>query len=124
MHSWNDDWPYWNELHEAEDWIGEYVYRWSLCSLQSKEKWGMLRYEWVWPPGTHKSWNYFKLPYIKKHIPLPDGNCLEGHYCPFMWNSSWLYYKWMRYGTWILKRAVKKAKLKFPNVVKELGAGI
>lgn len=118
MHSWYDDppWPHWNELYEAEDWIAAYVYKWSKCRLQSKEKYGTIRYEHVWPPAKGAG------PIIQLPFPLFHKE-IQGHKFPrylLFWTSSWLYYKWMWWGDKMLGRAVRKACIKFPNVVKEI----
>ncbi len=49
MHSWNDDWPYWDDLYVAQDFIKDYVKDNSECHLCCKEKYGSIRYEQVWP---------------------------------------------------------------------------
>ncbi len=90
-HIWGDAWPYWNELYQAEDYIQKYVYRYSRCRLSSKEKYGTIRYEFVTPPR----WTWY------------------------IWNC-WLYFKWVRIGNWVLKRAVVRAAKKFPNVKNEI----
>lgn len=120
MHSWGDDWPHWQELYAANHWISDYVYKWSWCRLQSKEKWGSLRYEYVWPPTLKRNGPVIRVPFLVKKINFGDGKVLNGHYYILYWTNSWLYYKWMAYGTRVLRRAVKKACLKFPNVVKEI----
>ncbi len=118
MHSWGDDWPHWNELYEAENYIIAYVSKYSKCRLSSKEKWGTLRYEYVYPPGSRAWWFSLKLPW-KKTIKFKDTEYKINRYL-FCWPTSWLYYQWMRFGTYTLKKAVKNACIKFPNVAKEL----
>lgn len=118
MHSWVDDWPHWQELYEAEEYIRDYVYKWSRCRLQSKEKWGSIRYEHVWPPGFRNHRLSIKLPW-KKTIKWEGWECKADCYL-FDWPSSRLFYQWMRFGDWVLGIAVRKACIKFPNVVKEI----
>jgi len=120
-HCWNDNWPHWKELYEAEEYIAGYVYKWSRCRLQSKEKWGQLRYEHIWPPSSRLNGPIVQLPF-----PL-FAKTIEGEKFPrylIYWTSSWLYYKWMRLGEIVLRRGVKKACKKFPNVVKEITADL
>ncbi len=52
-HEWGDDWPYWNELYKAEQYIVKMVYRLSLCRLSSKEKYGTIRYEFLTTPVNY-----------------------------------------------------------------------
>lgn len=116
VHIWGDDWPHWAELYAAEVWIADYVYKWSKCRLQSKEKWGSLRYERIWPPSRGAG------PVIQLPFPLFH-RTIQGHKFPrylFFWTNSWLYHKWMLWGHRMLKTAVRLACKKFPNVVAEI----
>ncbi len=90
-HDWSDDWPHWKELYAAEEYIGNYVYKYSRCRLSSKEKYGTLRYERIIPP----------------------------RWCWYMWDM-WIYSKWTLLGQKVLIRAVSKAVKKFPNVKEEI----
>ncbi len=119
-HEWGDSWPHWDELYEAEHWIANYVYTHSLCRLQSKEKYGTIRYEHIWPPAKGAG-PIIKLPFPIFHKKIIFGG--EIHKFPrylLFWTSSWLYYKWRSWGDKMLGRAVKKACIKFPNVIKEI----
>lgn len=116
-HEWGNDWPHWNELYEAESFIIDYVYKWSRCRLSCKEKYGTIRYEYVYPPGSRAWWLSIKIPFFRRKIM--DGK-FEVPYYLFRWPTSWLYYKWMRFGDYILGQAVRKACIKFPNVVEEI----
>ncbi len=118
MHYYGDDWPHWDELGEAHLYIQDCVYKYSLCRLISKEKWGTIRYEYIYPPGCRSWWFSVKLPFKRK----TKWGDLDVYL--FNWPDSWLYYKWMSYGGWTLKRAIAKACLKFPNVVKEISVDI
>ena len=115
FHVWGDDWPHWNELYTAEDYIQAYVYKWSRCRLQSKEKWGTLRYERVLPPCKGCGFT-ITAPWKKKYSWAKE----PIHPIIYMWSDSWLYYKWMWCGTKMLRRAVDKACILYPNVVKEI----
>lgn len=43
MHSWGDDFPYFQEVGEAADDIGLFLRRWGRLNVrQTKEKWGMV----------------------------------------------------------------------------------
>lgn len=115
-HEWGDDWPHWNELYEAETWIANYVHKWTRCRMQSKEKYGTIRYEHIWPPTIGRNGPIIALP---KMFDKTIGKHKYPRYLIY-WSSSWLYYKWMKLGDWVLGMAVKKACIKFPNVAKEI----
>lgn len=114
FHTWGNSWPHWEELYKAEEWIYRYVKKYSLCILISKEKWGSLRYEWVFPPFARKQWR-IKIPFLKKKTPYGDFP-----YYLFYWQTSFIYNLWRWWGYKMLNRAVNKACIKFPNVVAEL----
>ncbi len=123
MHSWYEEppWPHWDELYEAENYIAAYVYKWSRCRLQSKEKWGTIRYEHIWPPCMGRNGPIIQLPFPLFHKVIIHGD--QEHKYPryvLFWTSSWLYYKWMRWGDKMLGRAVREACIKFPNVAAEI----
>jgi hypothetical protein len=91
-HQWGDKWFEKNglELSLAMNYIYTFVKRWSKCSLIMKEKYGSVRYEYLFPP-------------------------LRGTlYC------TWIYRKWVQYGKWILKIAVHRACKKYPAVMREI----
>ena len=116
-HIWGDDWLHWAELYEAEKYIRNYVYKWSRCRLQSKEKWGTLRYQYIWPPAYRRNGPIIQLPFPLFH------KIVRGEKFPrylLFWTNSWLYYKWMVWGHKMLGQAVRNACNKFPNVVKEI----
>lgn len=119
-HSWGDSWPHWNELYQAEIYIGNYVYKWSRCRLQSKEKWGTLRYEHIWPPVVGYNGPVITLPKIFDKTIVIGGKPYKLSRYLINWTNSWLYYKWMKLGDYVLRIAVKKACIKFPNVVEEI----
>jgi hypothetical protein len=50
-HVWGDDWPYWDDLKDAEQYISEYVCSRTECGISMKEKYGTLRYEFIWVPS-------------------------------------------------------------------------
>lgn len=99
MHEWGDSWEHWKELYKAENYISNFVYRWSRCILCSKEKYGSIRYEWMFPPlgGV-----YYRYWYSKA------------------WIHCWLYQKWALFGWWVCGIAIKKAIKKWPYLEEEL----
>lgn len=121
MHNWDDDWPYWNELYAAQNYIIEYVYKHSFCTLWCKEKWGTLRYEHIFAPWSTKL--RIALPFWKRKITLGDKTLYLNRWILF-WDTSWLYRKWCAYGAKQLRIAVKKACTLYPNVQKEIRADL
>lgn len=136
MHIWGDEWfeKHGNELYAAEEYICKYVKRWSGCILISKEKYGTLRYEWVFPPWTRRG--QFSLPkwlitcsYVEEYrdddrvvygLKYELGSGGKSPVIIWRWCDSWLYGKWCKFGEWTLTRAIKKAIIKFPNVKEEI----
>lgn len=116
-HTWNDDWPYWEELYKAESYIVKWTYRLSLCHLSSKEKYGTIRYEYIFPPGGRR----YKTPIIDAFLKLFGEVNYDGHkYQKYMWGNSYLYNVWIKFGKYILKKVVNRATKKFPNVKEEI----
>lgn len=99
MHIWGDDWKWWKELYDAQQFIYKYTYRWSLCRLCSKEKYGTIRYEFMFPPFSGIFYN---------------------HWYSRWWISSKLHNLWARFGWYICGKAIKKALKKWPQLEKEL----
>lgn len=106
-----DDWPHWPKLYEAEIYMFEFVYKRSFCELRSKEKYGTIRYEWLFPPGSRFS---IRIPYMKIKVGKEKFDMI------WCWSLCWVYRLWKRYGKWTLNRAVKKACKKWPEIKDEL----
>lgn len=49
-HEWGDDWPHWKTLYKAENDVCRVVRRFTGCYVFSKEKYGTIRWEGVYPP--------------------------------------------------------------------------
>ena len=98
-HIWGDDWPHWNDLYAAEDYIYKLVKLFTRCTLVSKEKYGTIRYEYIFPPQ--------------------GGLCYRSWY-KHMWIHSWLYYQWQKLGWRVCAWAIKKATRKWPYLTHEL----
>lgn len=47
-HTWGDEWPHWNELYTAQSWMIKMWWRSSGTNMQTKEKYGTIRYEYEW----------------------------------------------------------------------------
>ena len=116
MHSWGDDWPFWEDLYRAESFIEVYVWKWSRCSLMTKEKWGSIRYERLYPGRFMLSW---KLDQLCAKV-FGDKQSKYGPYPRVRWSGSWLYNVWARFGLWVTRRAIQKACLKWPRLTDEL----
>lgn len=99
-HWWGDDWPYWDDLYAAERYLYKFTKRWSRCSISTKEKYGTIRYEWIFPPWSGVFYH----------------SRIQGWWV----NYSWLHRKWARYGKWVLGLAVQRACKKWPQVKNEL----
>lgn len=91
-HVWGDSWPHWEELYKAEQWIGKQLYKYTLCRLSSKEKYGTLRYEHTIPPK----------------------------WCWYLGKNIFIYTQWCRFADFMLIKVVNQACKKFPNVEAEL----
>lgn len=123
-HSYYDqpEWPYWNDLHKAQNFIIDYVYKKSWCRLCCKEKYGTIRYEYVLPPGSHGKWLRrlrIKCPLWRKKIVI-NGKVEYFTRWLLFWDTSWLYYKWRNYGGKKLKEAVELACIKWPHIKEEI----
>ena len=51
-HIWGDEWfeQYGHDLNRAQDLIYTETYTWSRCTVCCKEKYGTIRYAWIFPP--------------------------------------------------------------------------
>jgi len=126
-HQWGDTWFAQNgkELQRAEDYICQFVKRYSLCSVVMKEKYGTLRYEHIFPPGAQQT--ITKLDYLliklfgSKEVQFLTQEAKTGFTVPrVQWNGSFVYSKWVGFGKFVLKIAIKRAAKKFPDVREEL----
>jgi len=64
-HEWGDDWPYWDDLYRAEKFIYTWTYRLAGLRLLSKEKYGTIRYEYLF--GLGKSGVFMRTtPWVDK----------------------------------------------------------
>ena len=102
-HHWGDNWPHWDELRRAQRRIHRTVRRLSGCHVFTKEKWGTLRYEYMFPPGTA--------------LWFPPG--LKGKVKRW-WSSSILVRFWGRWGWFITKRTILKILKERPYLAYEL----
>lgn len=57
MHSWGDDWPHWDTLYRAQNWIINTVKKETGSTLLCKEKWGSLRYEHMYEEPEGIDWD-------------------------------------------------------------------
>lgn len=123
MHYWDDEWfeKYGDDLYAAMDYIRRYVRKYSRCHVSMKEKYGTIRYEYIFPPwGSVWIRHYIKSPF-KKTVEI-DGHKFT--YRPYLWawtgSHSWIYRTWTRYGRYILKKAVINACINYPYVIPEI----
>lgn len=96
MHSWNDEWfkQYGKQLHDAENYIRHKTKLWSGCLLSSKEKYGTIRYEHLYPLW----WRY-----AYRNVII--------QYC---------YYKHKNLGRFVVRIVVKRACKKWPDIQEEI----
>lgn len=119
-HVWGDDWPHWDKLDKAQDFIYEYANRRGL-KLFMKEKWGTIRYQFTFlsffndHAPIHRLYYgpriYTPSPIILKKIDRVIGKLL--YYIgiiPLIW----------KYQRFIFKRAIFKAVEKFPEIEDEI----
>jgi len=98
MHTWGDGFDF-EGLHTAGLFIMDYTKRRSLCNLSWKEKYGTIRYEYIFPP--------FGSFYGRNRV----------HY---WWICSRIYNKWAELTWYIVYRGIKKAIAKWPHLKDEL----
>lgn len=98
MHVWGDDFD-WTDLYAAQEYISKFTKRYSGCNLCSKEKYGTIRYEWMFPP--------YGGIYLRKGLYR-------------YWNESWLYRQWTHFGWYVCGLAIKRALKIWPNLEDEL----
>ncbi len=125
-HIWGDEWfeKYGDDLYQAERYIRGYVKKWSSCNLITKEKYGSIRYEWIFPPGGAVSWRKFDYLLAKvfgKKEVKPTQWTKESYYVPrIIWQGSWLYRQWSSFGRYVLRKAVLNAIRKWPHIKREI----
>jgi hypothetical protein len=135
MHSWSDDWPYWNDLYKAQNFIIDYVYKKSWCRVSMKEKWGTLRYGWIFPPRSGcgvRRWTCIRIPFLwtqydkdtEKFKYVFDRTRWRVGYPVWRWCDSWLHNKWVNYGWKKLIEAAHIAAEKWPQCRKEILADL
>ena len=128
MHIWGDEWFEKNgdDLYKAQNYIVDFTYRWSRCRLVSKEKYGTIRYEALFPPYC----GYFiRDNWIDKFLRLfgdetvsysVEGKTRSFTRRRFYWHETTLSKLWAKFGKLILGIAVKRACNKYPNVSNEI----
>ena len=117
MHIWGDKEFDWDGLGDAMKYMHQHVRKYSRCLFICKEKYGTIRYEHIVPPFGHVMCRVgiINLPYFKKRTPFK--NYPINLFC---WNECWLYRKWVRFGYFILGRAIFKAVKKWPHLEHEI----
>ena len=115
-HDWGDTDFDWKGLNEAMLFIYDYVYFRSLCRAMMKEKYGSIRYEYVWPPGTSFRLGFqIELPVFKRKtrfglLPIVI----------FNWSTCWLVQKWASLGWKLVLKAALIATKKWPHLKDEI----
>lgn len=118
MHEWGDTFfqRFGKDLYKAEKYIHDYVKRYSLCNLISKEKWGTLRYEYIVPPGGHVMCRVGLRGLFKRKMY----NGTWDYPVIWAWNTSLVYRMWQIFGWKMVGRAIKKAAIRWPHLKDEL----
>lgn len=128
-HLWGDKWfrEYGEELYQAIDYITKYVKRYSFCTLVCKEKYGSIRYEYIFAPGSAAFYNSksilnrFLSLFGQKRIEFEfQGSKIVEYFPRLKWEASFLCKKWEKYGHWVLTNAVNNAIIKYPKVAPEI----
>ena len=99
MHDWGDGWPYWDELWQAETTIVKAVKKYTRCILISKEKYGTIRYEYMFPP-------YCRVWYSNK--------------LNRWWQQCWITHLWCKLGFYVAKRVILRILRDKPYLAEEL----
>lgn len=127
-HTWGDEWfdKYGIKLYAAERYLYKFVKYSTGCSLMSKEKYGTIRYEAIFPPyGAYYRHNNlidrFLLLFGSKIIRYSfNGKEFEIVKQRFTWTESFIYRLWFKLGRFSLGIAIKIACIKYPEVKEEL----
>lgn len=116
-HDWSDEDFDWKGLNEAQDFIRKYVKTWSRCNVITKEKYGTIRYEWLFPPGGSVRYGFhIKLPYFTRSNKYMDNIPIV----LWRWQDSIIYRLWFKLGVYTLNKAVHKAVKKWPHLKDEI----
>lgn len=116
-HEWHDDWPHWNDLYEAQSYIFKNVRWWSGCKLMMKEKYGTIRYSFMFPPGCSVRMDYKIVAPWKVKSKFNDE-----YYRPVLWwwGGSWIIIWWARFGWWVARKVIFRAVKKWPHIENEI----
>ena len=118
-HEWGDDDFDWDGLYAAALFIGDYTRKWSLgCSLMSKEKYGTIRYEHLFPPGVSVRVGFqIVLPFFRKKSVYFDGGL---PIILFDWSTCRITRLWRQWGWKMVLRGTRKAVEKWPHLEDEI----
>jgi hypothetical protein len=105
MHYWGDEWKYWDLLYKVQADIDYYVFKYSRVRLISKEKYGTLRYEYLFAPPYSVCYKY------------PKGwlNFLER-----LWRRSCMNRWQLRWACYLVKRRILHNASKYPEIALEI----
>lgn len=127
MHDWNSDWPYFGDVGEAAEYLGDFCKRWGRFRGQTKEKYGTVRF-YATPNGirslleiTHPGYcSYIPAGYPKWLISFDI--FVIGHILTSKWLAP-LQYLVYKYRCFIYKLAYKNAIKKWPHIRSEILSG-
>lgn len=116
-HFWGDNFEYFEDVAEAADFIASYCRRWGRFSCYGKEKYGVVRLEYVYMGST--SFHSLLFP-GKLYIDIPMWlYMVDSRFSMYVTQPLFggLLYK---YQLFILKRAYKLAVKKWPHIKDEI----
>ena len=113
MHEWGDGFPYFKEVAEASEEMGDFCAKWGRIAVtQTKEKYGTCR--------VYCSFGWYQLGQV--FFP-------RYHWCKgpkILWKiyiPKWINKIFIPYQIWIYRLAYKKAIKKYPMIKKEILCG-
>jgi hypothetical protein len=119
MHSWGDEWAYWDDMNRVVDFMWDYLHKWRFPARDVKEKWGTLRvycsFGWTSPHDiTHPGHAYIR--YKKGGImwSLQYSKVVRWIFQYILHKPSQLFH------IWVYRRAYRLACEKWPQCAAEI----
>ena len=117
-HSWYDDDFDFGKLDRIQRNITDAVYKRTLCKVYAKEKYGTIRYQLIFAPGTSVRYGFhITLPYFKRKSTWVEGGV---PIVLFVWCQCWLVRKWTRWAWKVLRQEAVKAAEQNPDMKDEI----
>lgn len=116
MHDWSSDWPYFEDVGLAAQYIASFLRKWGRIGVRDyKEKWGTVRV-------------YLSLGWHQVHCITHPGYCFS-QYPKWLWSLDCLYfskvvqylnYLILPYHKWLYNKAYQNAVKKWPHIREEI----